>query len=51
MPMMICDSCQEQIAENLSDETKDVKEKFYQENFPGPPSEVDLPQPGKPIFL
>lgn len=50
MPMMICDDCQESISENLSEHTKDVKNKFYEENFPGPPSEVDLPT-GKPMFI
>jgi len=51
MPMMICDECQETIAENLSEHTKDVKDKFYEENFPGPPNEMDLPQRGKPMFI
>ena len=50
MPMMICDDCQEIISEGMSDHTKDVRDKFYQENFPGPPSEVDLPT-RKPVFL
>ncbi len=51
MPMMLCGSCQEQVADGLSDHTKDVRDKFYEENFPGPPSEVDLPTRGKPILL
>ncbi len=52
MPMMICDECQDDMSENLSESTKDVKNKFYEENFPGPPSEVDLPNyKGKPMFL
>jgi len=50
LPMMICDHCQEAISENMSDHTRDVKDKFYRENFPGPPSEIDLPN-SKPIFL
>ena len=51
MPMMICDDCQEIISEGMSDHTKDIRDKFYQENFPGPPSEADLPTRGKPVFL
>ena len=50
LPMMICEDCQSTIAENMSDHTRDVKNKFYEENFPGPPSEVDLPS-SKPMFL
>jgi hypothetical protein len=50
LPMMICEECQGELAENLSDHTRNVKEKFYAENFPGPPSEADLPAT-KPIFL
>jgi len=50
LPMMICEDCQGSIAENMSDHTRDVKNKFYEENFPGPPSEVDLPT-SKPMFL
>ena len=50
LPMMVCDECQDKIAENMSDHTKDVKDKFYSENFPGPPSEIDLPT-NKPVFL
>ena len=50
MPMMICDDCQGKMAEKMSEHTKDVKDKFYEENFPGPPSEVDLPT-SKPVFL
>jgi len=50
LPMMICDDCQSAMSENMSDHTRDVKNKFYTENFPGPPSEVDLPN-SKPVFL
>lgn len=50
MPMMICDDCQQVMSENLSEHTKDVKDKFYEDNFPGPPSEVDLPD-AKSVFL
>ncbi len=50
LPMMICDECQSVMAENISDHTRDVKDKFYAENFPGPPSEADLPST-KPMFL
>jgi hypothetical protein len=50
LPIMICDECQETMSENMSDHTKDVKDKFYADNFPGPPSEVDLPN-SKPVFL
>lgn len=51
MPMMICGGCQEKIAEGLSEETKDVRDKFFEENFPGPPSEMDLPTRGKPMII
>ena len=50
LPMMICDDCQNTMSENMSDHTKDVKNKFYTDNFPSPPSEVDLPS-SKPVFL
>lgn len=50
LPMMICDECQVKMSENLSDHTRDVKDKFYAENFPGPPSEADLPS-SKPVFF
>jgi hypothetical protein len=50
LPIMICDQCQGTMAENMSDHTKDVRDKFYADNFPGPPSEIDLPK-SKPIFL
>jgi hypothetical protein len=50
LPMMICDDCQATMSENMSDHTRDVKDKFYAENFPGPPNEVDLPT-SKPVFL
>lgn len=43
LPMMICDECQGDMHENMSDHTRDVKDKFYKEHFPGPPTEVDLP--------
>lgn len=49
-PMLICDECQGALAENISDQTRDVKDKFYAEHFPGPPSEVDLPTK-KPMFF
>ncbi len=52
MPMMVCDDCQGSMAKNLSEHTKNVRNKFYQENFPNPPSEADLPSyKGKPIFM
>lgn len=50
LPMMICDDCQSTMSENMSDHTKDVKDKFYADNFPGPPSEVDMPT-SKPVFF
>ncbi len=50
LPMMICDDCQGLIAENMSDHTRDMKEKFYADHFPGPPSEADLPS-SKPMFF
>ena len=49
-PMMICGKCHGKMSESLSDHTKDVRDKFYEENFPGPPSELDLPT-RKPVVL
>jgi len=49
-PMMICGKCHELMSEGLSEHTKDVRDKFYEENFPGPPSELNLPN-GKPVLM
>lgn len=50
-PMLICDDCEGKIAQTISDETRDVWDKFIGEHFPGPPSEVKLPTGGKPVLL
>ncbi|BDS05588.1 hypothetical protein NT6N_06280 [Oceaniferula spumae] len=50
-PMLICGQCEEKLGETISDETRDVWDKFIGENFPGPPSEVKLPTGSKPVFF
>lgn len=50
-PMLICGSCEEQLAETISDETRDVWDKFIGEHFPGPPSELKLPNGNKPLLM
>ncbi|MBK1831837.1 hypothetical protein JIN77_13970 [Verrucomicrobiaceae bacterium R5-34] len=50
-PMLICGSCEDKLNETISDETRDVWDKFIGEHFPGPPSEATLPTGSKPVFL
>jgi len=50
-PMLICGCCEEKLAETISDETRDVWDKFIGEHFPGPPSEVKLPTGSKPVIF
>jgi|TARA_B110000908_G_scaffold42663_2_gene51922 uncharacterized protein YlaI len=50
-PMLICDDCEGKIGETISDETRDVWDKFIGEHFPGPPSDIKLPTGAKPVLL
>lgn len=50
-PMMICDDCETKMGETISDETRDMWDKFIGEHFPGPPSEVKLPTGSKPVLI
>lgn len=50
-PMLMCGTCEEALAECLSEETRKVWDRFIAENFPGPPSEVKLPTGSKPVFI
>ena len=49
-PMLMCGSCEEKLGETISDETRDVWDRFIGEHFPGPPSEVRLPS-HKPVLI
>lgn len=51
VPMIICDQCELKLAENISDETRDVWDKFIADNFPAPPSNVKLPKRRKPVII
>lgn len=43
-PLMICDGCEQQMAELISQKTRDSWDKFIEENFDGPPGvEIDSP--------
>jgi len=50
-PLLICDDCEAKIAATISDETRKFWDNYITEHFPGPPSEVDLPQKTKPILI
>lgn len=49
-PMLICSDCESKLGESISDETRDVWDKFIGDHFPGPPSEVKLPT-HKPVLI
>lgn len=49
-PMLMCSNCEDKLGETISDETRDVWDKFIGEHFPGPPSEVKLPT-NKPALI
>lgn len=49
-PMLMCGDCEEKLGETISDETRDVWDRFIGEHFPGPPSEVRLPT-HKPVLI
>lgn len=43
-PFMICHECEQKAGESLSKATRDHFDRFYEENFPGPPAhDVELP--------
>lgn len=50
-PMLMCSNCEEQLSETISDETRNMWDKFIGEHFPGPPSEIKLPNGSKPLFI
>ena len=50
-PILICDTCELELSEKISDETRDVWDKFIEENFPCPPSDAKLPKQRKPVML
>ncbi len=52
LPMLICESCVEDLAEHLSKQTRDRLDGFLDEHFPGPP-EMDVPIPTRtrPILI
>lgn len=50
-PMIICDQCELKLAETVSEQTRDVWEKFVADNFPAPPSDIKLPRRRKPVVL
>ncbi|MDG0995124.1 MAG: hypothetical protein P8O22_10365 [Akkermansiaceae bacterium] len=49
-PMLMCDKCEEKLNETISEETREVWDRFIGEHFPGPPSEVRLPT-HKPVLI
>lgn len=49
-PMLMCGACEESLGETISDETRDVWDRFIGEHFPGPPSEIKLPG-HKPVLI
>lgn len=50
-PLLVCHQCEEAAAELLSKATRDHYERFFADNFPGPPAEgVDLPT-RKPVLI
>lgn len=50
-PLLICDDCESKMADTISDETRKFWDNYITENFPGPPSEIDLPTKTKPILI
>ena len=49
-PMLMCSDCEEALAETISDETRQIWDRFIGDHFPGPPSEIKFPTT-KPILL
>ena len=50
-PMLMCSTCEEALAETISDETRKMWDRFIADHFPGPPSEIKLPKGKKPVLL
>ena len=50
-PMIICDQCELTLSETVSEETRNVWDKFVADNFPAPPSDVKLPRRRKPVII
>jgi len=50
-PMLMCSTCEEALAETISDETRKMWDRFIADHFPGPPSEIKLPKGTKSIFI
>ena len=50
-PMMICDDCEMKLAESISTETREVWDKFIADNFPAPPTGMELPSYKKTVLI
>lgn len=51
-PVCFCSECEEEIQNNLSEETRRVWDDFVETNFDSPPANArDLPVSGRPIFM
>lgn len=50
-PIIICDTCERTLAETVSEETRNVWDKFVADNFPAPPAEVKSPPRRKPVII
>ena len=50
-PMLMCSTCEETLGETISDETRNMWDRFIADHFPGPPSEIKLPSGNKPSFF
>ena len=50
-PLLMCSACEENLSETISEETRNMWDKFIGEHFPGPPSHVELPTGSKPLFM
>jgi hypothetical protein len=48
--MMICGACQEEMSHLLSKKTREVWERYINENFPGLPADA-LPDPSRLVFV
>ncbi|MGE9268356.1 MAG: hypothetical protein ACQKBY_09690 [Verrucomicrobiales bacterium] len=44
-PMMVCGSCEEELQQSLSKQTRERWDRFVSENFPGPPANALDPAP------
>lgn len=50
-PMLMCGTCEEELNATLSSETRKMWDRFIEEHFPGPPSEIKLPSGSKPVLI